>query len=217
MANLNSKIALPMPWDEAEKLLRGLLSLRDKKYALFVAIALYTGLRSTDILYLKWGDIKRRSSKNWYIEIEETKTKKRAVKKLQPFIIALFNTLRDKGGFLRYIEPEEYIFGVEDWGFYNTKSNACWDNFRKKICKNIKKFCPEWAAEQPFVGIRTLRKTYAMRFMEIGNKQHQENPKKYPLDGLTMLCLAMNHSNIKQTMLYLGMTVDIANEITMEF
>jgi integrase len=168
-------------WDKLQSLTQKLERDGDLKFTLLITIGMYTGLRISDILSLKWKDLLDKE----HIEITEKKTKKvRKIlvnQQLQETVLRISSKLTN-------LNPEKHIF----LNRFRTKPiSSQYVNWKLK--ELVKKY--EVVKNSNGIKSHSLRKSFGRRVWE--NSERSEN-------GLIMLNEIFNHSNIKTTKIYLG-------------
>jgi integrase len=167
-------------WNSLQSLTQKLERDGDWKFCLLISIGMYTGLRISDILTLRWSDLLDKE----HLEITEKKTKKvRKIflnQQLQETLSRISDkTLHDLNGFIflnrfstKTISPQ-YV----NW----------------KLKELIKKY--QVVKDSSKIKSHSIRKSFGRRVWE--NSERSEK-------GLIMLNEIFNHTSIKTTKIYLG-------------
>jgi integrase len=167
-------------WNSLQSLTQKLERDGDWKFCLLITIGMFTGLRISDILSLKWNDIIGKE----HLEITEKKTKK--VRK-----ILLNQQLRETVSRIRNKTPydlNEFIF----LNRFKTKPIST-QYVNWKLKELVKKY--QVVKEPTKIKSHSIRKSFGRRVWE--NSERSEK-------GLIMLNDILNHSSIKTTKIYLG-------------
>lgn len=166
-------------WDEMNILLQKLE--RDSRFMLLTLIAVgsYTGLRISDILCLRW-----ESFGGTHIELFEYKTKKYRRIKIHSKLRGIIERVQSK------IQPE-----CEQPILLNRKRNSVY--CIQHINKQLKAIQKEYSLSLSNFSTHSFRKTFGRRVWSQGG---------YSEKSLILLSLIFNHSDIKVTKRYLGIT-----------
>ena len=170
-----------MEWNDFISLIVKLEKDEEYKFCLLVSIGVFTGLRISDLLQLKYSDI---LSSQETITIIEKKTKKLRKIKLNNDLKEIVNRVIQKLGVQKL---DEYIFlnrfGTKpiDKSYVNVKLKELFKKYRMKIDGNITS--------------HSFRKTLGRRVMEVNN---------YSNESLILLMELFGHSSPSITKLYLG-------------
>lgn len=166
-------------WDKLQSLILKLERDGDKKFALLISIGIYTGLRISDILILRWKDILEKD----FIEITEKKTKK-------------FRRVRINQN-LKDIISRSYSneYDIDNLVFinrFNTSSISV-----QYVNRKLKDLAKEYTLSKETSKIKShsLRKSFGRRVFE-----SNDNSEK----SLIILSEMFNHTSIKTTKIYLG-------------
>ena len=166
-------------WEKLQSLVLKLERDGDVKFALLISIGMYSGLRISDILVLRWSDIINRD----FIEVTEKKTKKfRKVKvnlNLKEAIARFYKSECDK---------DELVF----LNRFKTSSIST-----QYVNRKLKEITEKYKiTKQPTkIKSHSLRKSFGRRVFE-----NNENSEK----SLVLLSEMFNHASIKTTKIYLG-------------
>ena len=168
-------------WDKLQSLTQKLERDGDFKFTLLITVGMFTGLRISDILSLRWNDLMDKTN----IEVTEKKTGK--VRKILVNQHLQETVLRISTKFPRF-NPDQPIF-LNKYGkktispqFVNWKLKELMKKY--EVVKNIKG-----------VKSHSLRKSFGRRVWENNEKSEK---------GLIMLNEIFDHSSIKTTKIYLG-------------
>jgi len=168
-------------WDKLQTLTQKLERDGDWKFTLLITIGMYTGLRISDILSLKWFQLLNME----HIEVTEKKTKK-----VRKILVnqQLQETVSRISSKLTHLNPDQFIF----LNRFRTKPiSSQYVNWKLK--ELVKKY--EVVKDNTKIKSHSLRKSFGRRVWE--NSERSEK-------GLIMLNEIFNHSNIKTTKIYLG-------------
>jgi len=164
-----------------------------RDYLLFV-FGINSGLRISDILSLKLGDVKdNRGNLKDYLTIKEQKTDK--TRKVY------FNKqIKDA---LNYYLAKTKIFDLDQYFFTNEKSNKNIPLSRVRAYQLINKWCREVGITYK-VGGHTLRKSFGFHLRKQGISIEQ-------------ISNLLNHQNLKVTFRYIGINDDENKEVINNF
>lgn len=163
-------------WDKLQTLILKLERDGDTKFALLISIGIYTGLRISDVLSLRWKDVEGE-----LIEIVEKKTKK--FRKVR-----INQTLKDIINRNYHNEPNENLIFLNR---FNTSSISV-----QYVNRKLKNLAEEYkiSKEPGKIKSHSLRKSFGRRVFE-----SNENSEK----SLILLSEIFNHVSIKTTKIYL--------------
>ena len=165
-------------WDKLQTLILKLERDGNSKFALLISIGIYTGLRISDILSLRWIDI----LENDIIEVIEKKTKKYRKVRINQYLkeIIIRNHKEE--------EIESHIF----LNRFRTKTISV-----QYVNRKLKELAVEYKISKNPIKIKshTLRKSFGRRVFE--NNENSEM-------SLILLSEMFNHTSIKTTKIYLG-------------
>lgn len=179
-----------LPFHIAQNLIALLERDKDFKLAMFVAVGIYTGLRGSDILSLKWKDI---IDKPELVKVEK-KTGKRRVIRLNKQFTDVAERLHDCLG---VIDLEQHIF-INRYGSKTIRLQYV--NCRLKDALKRHKLESFTSGN---VSSHMLRKSLGRQVMEKND---------YSEKALIMLSEIFNHSSPALTRRYLGITdAELAN------
>ena len=169
-----------LEWDVFLSLISKMENKREYKFTLLISIGVYTGLRISDLLKLKYSDILHNS----ILTINEGKTKKiRKIKLNQDLKNIVERIYLKQGGY----KLNEYIFNNRfgtkpiDRSYVNTKLKYIFSYYKIKIDGNVSS--------------HLFRKTLARKVMEV---------TKYSSESLILLMDIFGHSSPSITKRYLG-------------
>ncbi len=167
-------------WSKLQSLILKLERDEDYKFALLISIGIYTGLRISDILTLRWRDV----IDNEFVEITEKKTKK--FRKIH--INQNLNNIIDRLSAYYEIEMDQLIF------LNKFKTSAISVQF---VNRKMKSIASEYSLTKDPASIKShsLRKSFGRRVFE--NNDNSER-------ALIILSEMFNHTSIKTTKVYLG-------------
>lgn len=206
-----SKTTQPLPsWDDALKVLEH-LKRTDPMVATLVFITLRTGLRSADLLELKWKHVK-----DGKIHKNDKKTNKyNGLKIKQDCMDWLMYQKNDRMGYLHgcgnddYIAsfPPKYIYG--DRGRVGKGDYEAGHIYCNKILKKaINQIVPEWVKSQSTIGFHTIRKTFARHLYENLNKKIDAGEVERTFSPIDVVSALLNHGSVKDTFKYIGVLYD---------
>ena len=167
-------------WDKLQSLILKLERDGETKFALLISIGMYSGLRISDILVLRWKDVIDKD----YIEITEKKTKKfrrvRINQNLKDTISRIFKNECD---------IENLIF----LNRFNTSAISV-QYVNRKLKEIVEAY--KISKEPGKIKSHSLRKSFGRRVFE-----NNDNSEK----SLILLSEMFNHTSIKTTKIYLGL------------
>lgn len=169
-----------LEWDTFISLITRLENKGEYKFCLLIAIGVFTGLRISDLLNLKFSDI----LDNSILTIQEKKTKKnRKIKlnsDLKMIVVRIFHRM-DNTDSNRFIFINRFGTKPMDKSYVNVKLKELFSFYRVKVDGNISS--------------HLFRKTLGRRVMEVNN---------YSNESLILLMELFGHSSISITKRYLG-------------
>jgi len=167
-------------WDKLQSLILKLERDGDLKFAFLIAIGIYTGLRISDILLLKWIDVANKE----FIEVTEKKTKKyrriRINQNLKEIIHRM--TSQNDNALDTFIFLNKFKTSAISVQFVNRKLKALATEYHL-------------SKEPTKIKSHSLRKSFGRRVFE-----NNDNSEK----ALILLSEMFNHASIKTTKIYLG-------------
>jgi integrase len=170
-----------LEWGKIQSLILKLERDGNRKFALLISIGIYSGLRISDILTLRWVDVIDKE----FIEVIEKKTKKFRKIKVNPQLTEIINKSIAAGNLTN---NEDLIFTNR---FGTSAISVQWVNralkeiaIKYSLGKDLDRFTSH-----------SLRKSFGRRVFE--NNDNSER-------SLILLSEMFNHSNIKTTKVYLG-------------
>ncbi len=167
-------------WNKLQSVILKLERDDDWKFALIIAIGIYTGLRISDILLLKWNDIYGRD----FIELTEKKTKKFRRIRINQNLKEIFERIKIQNN----QELNNYIFLNK----FNTSTISV-----QYVNRKLKSIAIKYnlSKEPEKIKSHSLRKSFGRRVFE--NNDNSER-------ALILLSEMFNHTSIKTTKIYLG-------------
>jgi len=167
-------------WDDFKSLIAKLERDKNYKYCLLIAIGVFTGLRISDLLGLRYCDFTEGS----ILSITEKKTNKVRRIKLNEDLLDLINRIKTK----QVIKDDSQFIFVNRYG---TKPiDKSWINVSlKKILKRYK------VSVEGNVSSHMFRKTLGRRVLELNNYSDQ---------SIVLLMELFGHSSVGITKRYLG-------------
>jgi len=168
-------------WDKLQSLTQKLERDGDLKFCLLITTGMYTGLRISDILSLRWKDLLEKES----VEITEKKTGKIRKISINPILHETVSRLSSK---INRFNSEQYIFLNK----YGKKTIS-----RQFVNWKLKELMKKYEVVKNIKGVKShsLRKSFGRRVWENNEKSEK---------GLIMLNEIFDHSSIKTTKIYLG-------------
>ena len=169
-----------MEWDKFISLITRLENKGEFKFCLLITIGVFTGLRISDLLTLKFSDILNNS----ILSIQEKKTKKFRKIKLNSDLKVVVERIYNK---MKESKQDQFIFinrfGTKpmDKSYVNVKLKELFSFYRVKIDGNVSS--------------HLFRKTLGRRVMEVNN---------YSNESLILLMELFGHSSMSITKRYLG-------------
>jgi integrase len=171
-------------WNNFISLITRLENDKEYKFCLLISIGVFTALRITDLLGLRYSQILN----NDILILTEGKTKKVRSIKINPKLKEIVKRVYIKSGITN---PDELIFlnkyGTKsiDKSYVNVKLKYLFSKYRIKVSGTI--------------STHAFRKTLGRRVMEVNN---------YSNESLILLMELFGHSNMGITKRYLGITED---------
>jgi integrase len=167
-------------WNKLQTAILKLERDKDWKFALLISIGIYTGLRISDILVLRWKDI----AKKEFIEITEKKTKKFRRIRINQNLKEIFDRmlLHNNNDMESLIFLNRFSTSAISVQFINRKLKTLAIEY--KLTKEPTKFKSH-----------SFRKSFGRRVFEMN-----DNSEK----ALILLSEMFNHTSIKTTKVYLG-------------
>lgn len=178
-----------LEWDTFVSLITRLENKGEYKFCLLISTGVFTGLRISDLLTLKYTDLINKD----ILTIREKKTKKVRTIKINPDLSILVERIYKK---LNLTNPNQFIFlnrfGDKpiDKSYVNTKLKELFSKNRIKIDGNISS--------------HLFRKTLGRRVMELNN---------FSNESLVLLMELFGHSSMSITKRYLGIRQQEINDI----
>ena len=167
-------------WDKLQSLTQKLERDGDYKFTLLITIGMFTGLRISDILLLRYKDLLGKE----HIEVTEKKTgkvRKILVNEHLRETVSRISSKLDR-------DPEQFIF----LNRFKTKTIS-----PQYVNWMLKELVKKYGVVKNSNGIKShsLRKSFGRRVWENNDKSEK---------GMIMLNEIFNHSSIKTTKIYLG-------------
>ena len=178
-----------LEWDTFVSLITRLENKGEYKFCLLISTGVFTGLRISDLLTLKYTDLINKD----ILTIREKKTKKVRTIKINPDLSILVERIYKK---LNLTNPNQFIFlnrfGNKpiDKSYVNIKLKEVFSKNRVKVVGNVSS--------------HLFRKTLGRRVMEINN---------YSNESLVLLMELFGHSSMSITKRYLGIRQQEINDI----
>jgi len=169
-----------MEWNDFVSLITRLEKDEDYKFSLLISIGVFTGLRISDLLTLKYSDLLG----NDVLRITEKKTKKVRSIKINKDLKDIIERIVSK---MKVSELNTLIFlnrfGTKsiDKSYVNVRLKEIFSRYRIKVGGNV--------------STHTFRKTLGRRVMEVNN---------YSNESLVLLMELFGHSSMSITKRYLG-------------
>lgn len=169
-----------MEWNDFVSLITRLEKDEDYKFSLLISIGVFTGLRISDLLTLKYSDL----IGNDVLRITEKKTKKVRSIKINKDLKDIVERIVSK---MKVTELNTLIFlnrfGTKsiDKSYVNVRLKEIFTRYRIKVGGNV--------------STHTFRKTLGRRVMEVNN---------YSNESLVLLMELFGHSSMSITKRYLG-------------
>jgi integrase len=170
-----------MDWDDFKSLISRLERDQEYKFCLLITIGVFTGLRISDILTLKFGQF---GGDTEILTITEQKTKKYRRIKINPDLKEIVSRVREKMG---VVESDTYIFlnrfGTKpiDKSYVNVKLKGIFRKYNIHLEGNVSS--------------HLFRKTLGNRVLKLNN---------YSNEAVILLMELFNHSSPAITKKYLG-------------
>ncbi len=169
-----------MNWDDFKSLILKLERDQNYKYCLLISIGVFTGLRISDLLQLKFNQFE-----NDYLIIVEQKTKKTRKIKINPDLKLIVDRIRHK---MKVANLDQFIFINR----YETKPiDKSWVNV------NLKKIFKQYGIQtEGNISSHLFRKTLGNRVLKLNN---------YSNESIVLLMELFGHSSMAITKKYLGL------------
>jgi integrase len=170
-------------WDKLQSLTQKLERDGDWKFCLLITIGMYTGLRIGDLTHIRWSQILNRE----YLELQEKKTGKTRK-------ILLNQNLRET---LTRITKRVNPQNLDDFIFLNRMGTK--PISRQFVNGKLKRLVVKYQTVKNPSSVKShsIRKSFGRRVWENSEKSEK---------GLIMLNEIFNHTSIKTTRIYLGIT-----------
>ena len=169
-----------MNWDDFKSLILKLERDQNYKYCLLISTGVFTGLRISDLLQLKFNQFE-----NEYLIIVEQKTKKTRKIKINPDLKLIVDRIRHK---MKVTNLDQFIF----LNRYGTKPiDKSWVNV------NLKKIFKQYGIQtEGNISSHLFRKTLGNRVLKLNN---------YSNESIVLLMELFGHSSMAITKKYLGL------------
>ena len=169
-----------MDWDQFRSLISKLERDKEYKYCLLIATGVFTGLRISDLLQLRFSQFENTD----ILTVQEQKTKKTRRIKINPDLKTIVERIK---GRMVVINTDQYIFVNR----YGTKPiDKSWVNVELK--RIFKKYGIELEGN---VSSHMFRKTLGNRVLKLNN---------YSNESIVLLMELFGHSSVALTKRYLG-------------
>ena len=169
-----------MDWDDFKSLISKLERDGELKYVLLIAIGVFTGLRISDLLELKFSDFENAE----ILTVVEKKTKKTRRIKINPDLKTILERIKKR---MVVTTTDQYIF-LNRYG--NKPIDRSWANV------NLKRIFKKYNIEvEGNVSSHLFRKTLGNRVLKLNN---------YSNESIVLLMELFGHSSMMITKKYLG-------------
>ncbi len=169
-----------MDWDQFKSLISKLERDKEYKYCLLISCGVFTGLRISDLLQLKFSQFENTD----ILTVQEQKTKKTRKIKINPDLKTIIERIK---GRMVVTHTDQYIF----LNRYGTKPiDKSWVNVELK--RIFKKYGIELEGN---VSSHMFRKTLGNRVLKLNN---------YSDESIVLLMELFGHSSVALTKRYLG-------------
>lgn len=169
-----------MDWDQFKSLISKLERDGEYKYCLLISIGVFTGLRISDLLYLRFSQFENSD----ILTVQEQKTKKTRRIKINPDLKTIVERIK---GRMVVTNTDQFIF----LNRYGTKPiDKSWVNVELK--RIFKKYGIELEGN---VSSHMFRKTLGNRVLKLNN---------YSNESIVLLMELFGHSSVALTKRYLG-------------
>lgn len=171
-------------WNDFVSLITRLENDKEYKFCLLISIGVFTGLRISDLLNLKFSQL---LNGDVFI-LTENKTKKERSIKVNSTLKEIVQRVYYKSGITNkdeFIFLNKYRTKSIDKSYVNVKLKELFSKYRIRVKGNI--------------STHTFRKTLGRRVVEVSN---------YSNESLVLLMELFGHSNMSITKRYLGITKD---------
>jgi integrase len=171
-------------WNDFISLITRLENDKDYKFCLLISIGVFTGLRISDLLTLRYSQI---LGDDVFLITEKKTKKNRSIK--------VNSTLKD---IVQRIYKKSGISNLDEHIFLNKYQTKCID--RSYVNVKLKELFVKYRIRvKGNVSTHTFRKTLGRRVVEVNN---------YSSESLVLLMELFGHSNMAITKRYLGITKD---------
>jgi integrase len=131
----------PIPFDVARKICHDLLKSKDWKFGLYWAIGIYTALRISDILNIKWEDLRENKLR---MAVKEKKTRKFRIIKVNKALSAIIESMPIEG-------KRGYVFSTNGSKPYDPSG----------VNRKIKRTLAQYGQPHKYESSHSLRKTFS--------------------------------------------------------
>ena len=193
----------PLKWGEAQNLLKLLKADAKHETRLLFALGFYTGLRISDILRLKWGQLTGAKE----VTVQEKKTGKTRRIQIHEDLAAIITEAatalnpapeyfkRQRGGInTGFVDPEAFVFTSKKGPAIGQPLTVVGANLRIRDTLNA------YGIKTQNPSSHCLRKTFARRVYDVN---HQSEA------ALILLSQILNHGNPAVTRRYIGLTAEV--------
>lgn len=173
-----------MEWNDFISLITRLENDKEYKFCLLISIGVFTGVRISDLLTLKFSHI---LDEDIFL-LTETKTKKDRSIKVNSTLKEIVQRIYNKSGISNQDELiflNKYRTKSIDKSYVNVKLKELFSKYKIRVKGNI--------------STHTFRKTLGRRVVEVNN---------YSSESMVLLMELFGHSNMGITKRYLGITQD---------
>jgi integrase len=191
MATKNSKTECSaLDWEQFLLLVDRMKKSDDYRFLLLMAVGCYCGMRLSDMLQLKWGDILNKD----YFEVIERKTGKHRKITINTALQELIDFCFKKLDAKKPVEIAHFIFinrsgNILSKQFVNRRLHAIFLKYRVKVQNGSS---------------HTLRKTFGKRVYQMNNCSES---------ALVLLSSIFNHNSISVTRRYIGLSQEQISDV----
>lgn len=185
----------PLKWTEAKKIMLFLEKEEQWHYLLLVTIGFYSGYRLDDVRHLKYKDFTSE-----VITLSEGKTTKQRVVPIVGELRRIVKLCQEQ---LRYMDDHYLIVRSR---FRINKPLG-----KHSVIARLKSALRYCAIEDKKIGMHTLRKTFALRYFELLQKDVGEQR------ALIALRKQLNHTDVNTTRRYIGLAQSTQRDVFENF